>query len=188
MIDIYIDNAKYDGNDQEKIIPEIKRKIKIALNTNPELKDTMGSFLISIRNPDSGEWSDLMAYVEDNTSGFKARAIHVSLESIFKKILERKYKMLKKRLVVAIALAAGVAAIPVPGRNFAINTVFLVHEVCHYMRVFVAEQERVYALKDFDHSLLKCRSLFKPNFNTILFVVTKIGTFTALLFATFFKT
>ena len=101
MIDIDIDNAKYDGKDQEKIIPEIKGEIEIALNTNPELKDTKGIFLISSRNPDLGEWSDLMGYVENNTSGFKTQTLHFSLESIIKKMLERKYKILKKRLVIA---------------------------------------------------------------------------------------
>lgn len=46
-IDIDIDNAIHDGKDQEKIISEIKGKIKIALNADPELKDTKGIFLIS---------------------------------------------------------------------------------------------------------------------------------------------
>jgi hypothetical protein len=41
--------------------------------------------------------------------------------------------MLKKRLVIATVLAAGVAAIPVPGVDVAINIALLVHEVCHYM-------------------------------------------------------
>jgi hypothetical protein len=53
-----------------------------------------------------------------------------------------KYKMLNKRLVVATALAAGVAAIPVPGVDVAINTVFLLLEVRHYMSVFGIDRER----------------------------------------------
>jgi hypothetical protein len=56
-IDIDIDNAKYDGKDPKMIITEIKEKIEITLNANPELKDTKGFFLISSRNPDLGEWS-----------------------------------------------------------------------------------------------------------------------------------
>ena len=91
--------------------------------------------------------------------------------------------MLKKRVDVDTAFAAGIAAIPVPGGNVAINTVFLVHEVRHYMSVFGVEQERVNALKDFDLSLLKCRSLLKPNFNIILFVGTQIGIYAAMVFA-----
>ena len=71
-----------------------------------------------------GEWSDLVTYVEDNIGGIKAQALLFSLDCITKKIVERKYKMLKKRLVVATALAAGVAAIPLPGVDVAINTVF----------------------------------------------------------------
>ena len=71
--------------------------------------------------------SDLMTYVEENIAGFKAHALLFSLDCITKKIVERKYEMLKKRLVVATALAAGVAAIPLPGIDVAINTVFLVH-------------------------------------------------------------
>ena len=62
--------------------------------------------------------------------------------------------MLKIRLVATTALAAGIPALPVPGVDVAINTVFLVHEVCHYMSVFGIDRE------GFDHSLLKCRSLF----------------------------
>ena len=71
--------------------------------------------------------SDLMTYVEENIAGLKAQALLFSLDCITMKIMERKYKMLKKRLVVATALAAGVAAIPLPGIDVAINTVFLVH-------------------------------------------------------------
>jgi hypothetical protein len=42
-----------------------------------------------------------MKYVEENIDGFKAQALLFSLDCITKKIVERKYKMLKKRLVVA---------------------------------------------------------------------------------------
>ena len=78
------------------VIPEIKGRIKNALDANPELKDTKGIFLICSRNPDLGEWSDLMTYIEDNTGGFKAQVLLFSLESITKKILERKHKRLRK--------------------------------------------------------------------------------------------
>ena len=71
-----------------------------------------------------GEMSDLMTYVEENIAGFKAQALLFSLDCITKKIVERKYEILKKRLVVASVLAAGVAAIPVPGVDVAINAVF----------------------------------------------------------------
>ena len=68
--------------------------------------------------------SDLMTYVEENIAGLKVQALLVSYhqENCGKKI-----QMLKKRLVVATALAAGVAAIPLPGIYVAINTVCLVH-------------------------------------------------------------
>jgi hypothetical protein len=80
--------------------------------------------------------------------------------------------MLKKRLIAATALAAGVAAIPVPDVDIAVNTALLIHEVCHYMRVFGVNRQRVYSLKDFDISLLKCTPLLKPNLNMLLFVST----------------
>jgi hypothetical protein len=54
-IDIDIDNVIHDGKDQEMVIPEIKVKIKNALETNLELKDTQGIFLISSRKPDLEE-------------------------------------------------------------------------------------------------------------------------------------
>ena len=95
-IDADIENAIYDGKEQEMIIPEIKWEIKKALHANPELKDTKGIFLISSRKPDLCEWSDLMAYVEDNIGGFKAQALLFSLGCITKKIMERKYKYLRK--------------------------------------------------------------------------------------------
>ena len=95
----------------------------------------------------------------------------------------KKIQILKKRVVVVTALAASVAAIPVPGVDVTINTVFLVHEVRHYMRVFGVEQESVNALKDFDHSLLKCRYLLKSSFIMILFVGTKIGIYAAMMYA-----
>ena len=91
-IDIDIDNAKYDGKDPEMIQTEIKKRIQIKLNAYPELKDTEGIFLISSRQPDLGEWSDLMTYLEANIGGFKAQALLFSLESITKKFFERKQK------------------------------------------------------------------------------------------------
>ena len=130
-----------------------------------------------------GEMSDLMTYVEENIDWFKAHTLLFSFVCITKEIVERKYAILKKRLVVASVLAAGVAAIPVPGVDVAINTLFFVHEVCHYMSVFGVDRERVNSLKDFDHSLLKCRSLLEPNFNMTLLIVTKLGTFLALALA-----
>ena len=128
------------------VLPEIRRKIEIALNANPEL-NTKRIFLISSRKPDLGEMLDLMTYVEEHIDGFKAHALLFSLYCITNKIVERKYEMLKKRLVVATSLAAGVTANPVPGIYVAINTVFLVHEVRQYMSVFEVDRERVNSLK-----------------------------------------
>ena len=181
-IDADIESVIYNGKDQEMIIPEIKREIKNALHASPELKDTKGIFLISSRKPDLGEMSDLLRYVEENIGGFKAQALLFSLDSITKEIVERKYKMLKKRLVTATVLADGVAAIPVPGVDVAINTALLVHEVCYYMSVFGINRKRVYSLRNFDYSLLKCRSLLEPNLDMAVFVVTKIETYATLVF------
>ena len=50
--------------------------------------------------------------------------------------MERKYKMFKKRVVVATAHAAGIATISVPGGDVTINTVFLVHEVSLYVHLW----------------------------------------------------
>jgi hypothetical protein len=86
--------------------------------------------------------------------------------------------MFKKRLVVATVLAADIAAIPVVDDAI---TEFLVLEVRLYMHVFGVEKERVNTIKDFDHSLLKCRSLLKPNLNMISVVGITIGSYVALL-------
>ena len=182
-IDLDIDSAKFDGKDKEMVIPEIKEKIKRSLEANPEFKDTKAIFLISSRYPDLGEWSDLLAYVEDNIDKIKARALLFSLESTTTQILERKHEMLKKRLVVVSALGAVVAAFPVPGVSEVINTAGLVDEVRHYMRVFGVEPELVNTLKEFDHSLLKCRSLFKPNLDMGLYLGEQIGMYTPSGFA-----
>lgn len=179
-IDLDLDNAIYDGNDQEMVIPEIKASIISALNANHVLNETEGIFLISSRYPDLGEMSDLIMYVEKNIDGFKAQAFLFSISSITKKIVERKHKMLKKRLVRAIALAAGIAAIPVPVVDVAVHIALLAHEVSYYMRVFGVERESVYSLRDFDHSLLKCKSLLGPHFKVIHSVGKTIGTYGAL--------
>jgi uncharacterized protein (DUF697 family) len=121
-------------------------------------------------------------YVEENIGGLKAQALLFSLAPITKEIVERKYKMLKKRLVFATALAAGIAAFPIPGVDVAINTVLLAHEVFHYISVFGINRKRVDSLRNFDHSLLKCRSLLEPNLDMAVFVATKIGTYSTLLF------
>ena len=90
-IDADIENAIYDGKDQEMIIPEIKREIKNSLHASPELKDTKGIFLISSRKPDLGEMLDLLRYVEENIDGFQAQVLLFSLDSITKEIVKRKY-------------------------------------------------------------------------------------------------
>ena len=185
-LDLDIDNARYDGKDENMLIPEIKEKNRKALKENPELMDTKGIFLISGRNPEMGEWSDLMVYIEESIGGIKAQALLFSLASITKEIVERKYKMLKKRMVKVTASAAGIALIPVPGLDVIVNTTLLIHEVQHYMSVFGVNRKSAYSLKDFDHSLLKCTSLLKPTFNMFLFVCTKIGTMTGLVLATSF--
>jgi hypothetical protein len=105
-LDLDIDNARYDGKDENMVIPEIKEKNRKALKENPELMDTKGIFLISGRNPEMGEWSDLMVYIEESIGGIKAQALLFSLASITKEIVERKYKMLKKRMVKVTASAA----------------------------------------------------------------------------------
>ena len=181
-IDVDINNAMFDDRDKEMIIPEIKREIEDALHAIPELTNTKGIFLISSREPELGEISDLLRYVEENGGGIKTQALLFSHGSITKEIVKRKYKMLKKRLVLATALAASLAAIPVPVLDVAINTGVLVHEVRHYMSVFGINRQRVYSLKKFDHSLLKCRSLLEPNLDMAVFVVTKIETYATLVF------
>ena len=182
--DIY--DLIYDDKDRQMIIPEIKRQIKIAFNGNLELKDTEGIFLISSRKPELGEWSDLMTYVEESIDGLKAQTLLISLDCITKKIVERKYQMVKKRLVVATVLATGIEDIPMPCVGFHINVPWLCHELHHYMRVFGVIQQRVYSLKDFDSSLLKCTYLLKPDKSMIFAIVAKIGTVTPLCLATSF--
>ena len=181
-IDIDIDNAKYDGNDEKMVIPEIKGKIQKALQVNPELKDTKGIFLISSRKSDLGEMSALLRYVEENIDELKAQALLFSLHSITKTILVRKHKMLQKRLVSVTALVVGISAIPVPGVDV-VNIGLLVHEVRHYMNVFEVQSEIVNSLKDFDHSLLKCRALLEANacINMLPFITAKLKTYGRLL-------
>ena len=186
MIDNDIVRAIRDDKDPEKIIPEIKEKIEIDLYSNTDLKSTTGIFLISSEKPHLGDWSKLMVFLEVNMDGFKAEALLFSLHCITKEMLERKYQMLKNRIVVTTATAASVAAIPLPIVDVAINTEILVHEVCHYMRVFGIEPESVNTLENFDHSLLKCKSLFKPNVDMAVWIASKIGILVAMIVGTSF--
>ena len=43
-------NAKYDDKKKDMVLPEIRRKVEITLNANPEL-NTKRIFLISSRKP-----------------------------------------------------------------------------------------------------------------------------------------
>jgi uncharacterized protein (DUF697 family) len=180
-IDVDINNATFDYRDKEVIIQEIRREIEDALHASHELNATKGIFLISCREHALGEFSDLLRYVEDNIGGIKDQVLLFSLESITKEIVVRKYKMLKKRIVLATAVTAIIAAIPVPGLYVASNTGLLVYEVRHYMSVFGINTERVYSLTNFDHSLLNCRSLLEPNLDMADFITTKIGTYGTLV-------
>ena len=184
MIDVDINNAKNNGKDKKMIIPEIKERIETTLNKFPELMKTKGIFLISSTHPNLGEWSDLMAYVEENIDGIKAQALLSSLACITKNMVERKYKMLKKRLVRVTAAAGVIAAIPVPFIDAGINIIVLANEVRHYMSVFGINRENVYSLENFDHSLLRCTTLLRPNLNMIVFVSSKLATYSGLLLAT----
>jgi uncharacterized DUF497 family protein len=73
--------------DEEKMVIRYFH-LTITLNANHELKDTKGIFLISSRNPELGEWSDLVTYVEDNIGGIKDQALLFSLDCITKNIVE----------------------------------------------------------------------------------------------------
>ena len=53
----------------------------------------------------------------------------------------------------------------------------------HYMHVFEVQPEFVNSLKDFDQSLLKCRSLLTPTFKMISFIIFKLGTYATVLIA-----
>ena len=182
-IDVDINNAMYDGKEVEIIIPEIKREIEDALNTIPELRDTQSIFLISSREPHMGEMSDLLRYVIEHIGEIKGQVLLFSFGSITKEIVVRKNKMLKKRLVLATAVTAGIAAFPVAGVYVTYNTDLLVHEVRHYMSVFGINSDRVYSLANFDHSLLNCRALLEPNLDMKDFVDTKIGSYATLVIA-----
>ena len=180
-IDVDIDNAIYDGKDPEMIIPEIKRQLKEALDAKLEYTNCM--FLISSRKPDLGEMSDLIRYIEETMDGFKAQVLLFSIHPMTRNIVERKHKMLKARLVKVTALAASIAATPVPGVDVVANFALLAKEVGHYMHVFEVQQEFVNSLKDFDQSLLKCRSLLTPTFKMIPFIIVKLGTYATVLIA-----
>ena len=176
-IDIDIGNAEFDGKDQQIIIPEIKEKIKRSLQANPALKDTKGIFLISSRNRQLGEWSDLMLYITENIDKIKVQTLLFTLDISTKAILEIKYGMLKKRLTPVTVLATSIAVVPIPGVGNAINYVVLEKEVSHYVHVFGVDQERVNTLTDFDYSSLKCKSLFKPNLDVERFVRSQMETY-----------
>ena len=180
-IDVDIDNAIHDGKDPEMIIPEIRRQLKEALDA--ELEYTNCMFLISSRKPDLGEMSDLIMYIEATMDGFKAQVLLFSIHPMTKNILERKHKMLKARLVNVTAFAVSLVAlpVPVPGVDVAVNYALLAREVGHYMHVFEVQPEFVNSLKDFDQSLLKCRSLFTTTFKMIRFIMLKLGTYATLL-------
>ena len=180
-IDVDIDNAIHDGKDPEMIIPEIKRQLKEALDAKLEYTNCM--FLISSRKPDLGEMSDLIRYIEETMDGFKAQVLLFSIHPMTRNIVERKHKMLKARLVKVTALAASIAATPVPGVDVVANFALLAKEVGHYMHVFEVQQEFVNSLKDFDQSLLKCRSLLTPTFKMIPFIIVKLGTYATVLIA-----
>ena len=180
-IDVDIDNAISDDKDPEKIIPEIREQLKEALDA--ELEYTNCMFLISSRKPDLGEMSDLIRYIEKTMDGFKFQVLLFSIPSMTKNIVETKYKMLKARLVKVSCLAAGAAATPVPGVDAAANFALLASEMNHYMHVFGVQPEFVNSLKDFDQSLLKCRSLIAPTFKMIPFIIPKLGTYATVILA-----
>lgn len=183
-IDIDIDNAIADNKDREMIIPEIRERIQIALIANPELADARRIFLISSRNIELGEWSDLITYVGENIDGFKAQALLFSLDCFTKEIVERKYQMLKKRREVVTVLAASVAFVPLPGLDVAFDIALLIHEVNHYMSVFGVNPRKVNSLIGFDRSLLKCKDLLEPNVNMALVLAAKIQIRLGVLFVT----
>jgi GTP-binding protein EngB required for normal cell division len=180
-IDIDIDNAIYDGKDPEMIIPEIKLQLKEALDAKLEYTNCM--FLISSRKPDLGEMADLLRYIEETMDGFKAQLLLFSMHPMTRNMVERKHKMLKARLVKVTALAASIAATPLPAVDVAANIVLLSKEVGHYMHVFEVQPEFVNSLKGFDQSLLKSRSMLIPTFKMIPFIIFKLGTYVTVLIA-----
>ena len=78
----------------------------------------------------------------------KLRFFFFSIHPMTKNIVERKHKMLKARLIKVPALAAGVAANPMPVVDVAANCALLAKEVGHYMHVFEVQPEFANSLKD----------------------------------------
>jgi hypothetical protein len=140
-------------------------------------------FLISSRKPDLGEMADLLRYIEETMDGFKAQLLLFSMHPMTRNMVERKHKMLKARLVKVTALAASIAATPLPAVDVAANIVLLSKEVGHYMHVFEVQPEFVNSLKGFDQSLLKSRSMLIPTFKMIPFIIFKLGTYVTVLIA-----
>lgn len=160
-IDEDINNAKYDGADENDVIPSIRQKINQDINSNNYslLENREAIFVISSRNKRLGDMDALVNHMEANLSSLKFEVIMYSLESITNKTIEKKYKVLKKRIRWITAITAGVAAIPVPGIDLAINIEVLLHEIRHYINVFGLNESKIKSLIEFDLTQLKCKLL-----------------------------
>lgn len=134
-VDHDIKNAEYDGIEKIKVIPNIREQLMSELSSFEGLKDNK-LFIISSRDASIGDWNDLLNYIETSLPDNKFEAFVFSLPGITSSIIERKKTALGSRIKFVAIGAAGVAALPVPALDVAVNIGIIAVEVMHYRTTF----------------------------------------------------
>lgn len=182
-LDQDIKNEEQENMDKESVIYKIRKNITISMKENAKLENSKNVFLISSFDTSVGEMHELLSYVESNLDKFKCEAIMLSLTVLSEGVIDRKYKILQRKIKMVSLASALISANPMPVLDVVANIAILVSQLVHYIDSFGLSETRMQELTTFDRSVLKCNNILLPGANMAAFVVGKLGLFATIMVA-----
>ena len=145
-----IDELQYQFTKKPHLIPgEIKKAKEKYLKT---LKDASIEvpqvYAISSVKPELGDFNALVQDIGNSFQGLKKTAFLMSIKLLTEEVIQQKKEMLLKETWKYAAISGGIAALPIPGLDVAVNIGVLVVAVNTYLRAFNLEEARLLSLKE----------------------------------------
>ena len=141
-IDLDIVNAKNGGEPKAEVIKRI-RSTSLDILGQEGLREAR-FFAISIRKRKIGQFDELVLYIQSNLPELKSDAVNISKGGVLSiELIDSKYEVLKERIWKVSVTSAGVAAVPVPGVDVALNIALICNEHLLYHKTFGFEQQIV---------------------------------------------
>lgn len=138
-LDVDIKSAEHDGQCIDEAIPRIYKScadnLRKANFREPRI------FIISNYDHEIGQFDDLMIAIFHSLPDLKKEAMILSIGPLTHQIIREKKKALHDRVFKIAVISAGVAAVPIPGLDVAVDLVIISYEINFYMTEFGLDEE-----------------------------------------------